>query len=250
MTTLVCLPGWAMGPAAWSPLAGALPTARIDARALPLPADDATTGNAALDAMADRLAPQLPVSADLCGWSLGAMLALALARRHPGRVARLVLIGATPRFTATDGWPHAMAPHTLAQFRAALADDAVATIKRFCALQAQGDVAGRPLARTLLEASLAADMPGALPQLAAGLHILASADLRESVPEVRQPVLLLHGERDALMPPAAARWLRDALPRAQCVCLPGRGHAPHLSDPGLVARRIAQWRAGVDPEQA
>lgn len=242
MNPIVCLPGWAMGPAAWTPLADALP---VDARPLPLPGE-VCDADAALAAMADELAPDLPEGATLCGWSLGAMLAITLALRHPPRVARLVLIGATPRFTAAPDWPHALAPATLADFRTALALDPAATVKRFCALQARGDAAGRPLARVLLDASVAAHADASMPQLAAGLDILASADLRATVPDLRQPVLLLAGAQDALMPPGAALWLCDALPRARCTILPQRGHAPHLADPATVAGHIRQWLAEVE----
>ncbi len=243
MTAMVCLPGWAMGPAAWTPLARELPG--IVAHPLPLPMAAPDAG-AALSAMADRLAQALPAGATLCGWSLGALLALALAGRHPQRIARLVLIGATPRFTAAADWPHAMAPATLADFRAALAEDPGGTVRRFCALQARGDAGGRTLARALLETSVAADAPRLLPQLAAGLDILAGADLRSLVPEVRQPVLLLAGEHDALMPPTATLWLCDALPRARAVILPQRGHAPQLADPATVAAHIRRWLAAPE----
>jgi pimeloyl-ACP methyl ester carboxylesterase len=62
---------------------------------------------------AGSIAPARPIG--LCAWSLGATLALDWAARHPVEIGALVLLGATPRFVAGDGWPCAM---PLDEFRA------------------------------------------------------------------------------------------------------------------------------------
>ncbi|MDR1854101.1 MAG: alpha/beta fold hydrolase [Azoarcus sp.] len=234
-TPLVLLHGWAMTPAVWTPLRGALKGIEIHAPALP---GNGTT----LAAWADALAPTLPPRAHLVGWSLGAMLALELAALHPTRVSRLTLIAATPRFVAAPDWPHGLDAATVAAFVAGYANDPRATLRRFLALQTLGDAAGRRLTPRLEAASVPhADAP--LPALAAGLKILADADLRPRLAAVTQPVRLIHGDGDALMPLAAARWLADALPRAALTVLERCGHAPLLSrtaDCAAVLRTDAQ----------
>ena len=56
-------------------------------------------------------------------------------------------------------------------------------------------------------------------------------DLRSAVPQIRQPVRLLHGAGDTLMPVAAAEWLADTLPDGRLSIFADAGHAPFLSRP-------------------
>jgi pimeloyl-[acyl-carrier protein] methyl ester esterase len=49
--------------------------------------------------------------------------------------------------------------------------------------------------------------------------------------EVTPPVLIVHGERDQLVPSPAASWLSDALPNARLAVFPDAAHAPFLSHP-------------------
>ena len=55
-----------------------------------------------LDAVVAQLATQIPDNSYLCGWSLGGLLAIALANRYPEKVQQLGLIGASPCFVAAD----------------------------------------------------------------------------------------------------------------------------------------------------
>jgi pimeloyl-ACP methyl ester carboxylesterase len=57
------------------------------------------------------------------------------------------------------------------------------------------------------------------------------------------PVLLLHGERDRLVPVAAARSTAAANPLWQFEVAPGVGHVPQLEVPGWTVRHILGWLA-------
>ena len=190
-----------------------------------LPADFVNT--------AEAIAEALPAGCTLCGWSLGALLALQAARLlpplAPQRVARLILCGATPSFVEHDGWPHAQASALLDRFDAALTDDAAATLKRFIALFNQGDHQARAITRTLSR-GLAADGLADGATLARGLDWLRRVDLRAQLSAIAQPTLVIHGENDPLMPLAAAHWLADALPDAQLEVFDGAAHAPFLNN--------------------
>ncbi len=181
-----------------------------------------------LDALARHHEDRLARRTVLAGWSLGGMVALTLARRRPERIAGLVLIGATPRFTTAPGWPHGLDPALLADFSDALARDQATTLQRFLALQSQGCAQARTLTRRLR--ALAEDAPPPRASaLAGGLDILRSADLRDLLKEIHCPVLLIHGERDPVVPAAAARAMAARLADARLHLLPGAGHAPFLS---------------------
>jgi pimeloyl-ACP methyl ester carboxylesterase len=61
------------------------------------------------------------------------------------------------------------------------------------------------------------------------------------------PVLLMGGDTDRLVPPAAARQAAARHPRWAFTVFPGVGHTPQLEVPGLVAATIQDWldRSGL-----
>ena len=219
----IFLPGWGLGR---GPLA-----ATVDAchgRFFDLPgyrdAPLLTDFAAATAAMAARL----PAGATVCGWSLGAQLALSVAAHAPAKVGKLVLIAGTASFVQRDGWPHAMPPTTLAEFSAAMAADAAAMLPRFVGGFNRGDARSKAVTRQLLE--LADPLPSSETQ-ATGLGWLCDVDLRAAATQVRAPTLLLHGSADPLMPLAAAEALAALIPGARLETFADCAHAPFISRP-------------------
>lgn len=239
MNQLVLWHGWGMHPAAWDGLAAHL---KMQARAAALPgyAGSAAPATYTMDALTDALLADVSAPITLCGWSLGAMLALHAAQRHPDRIARLILIGATPSFVQRPNWAHGMTPQALAEFAEAVEADPKTALKRFIALFNQSDVNSRSIGRALTQALGKDELPPAA-ILAAGLALLRDSDLRALAPQIAQPTLLLHGAHDPLMPLAAAEWLSAALPHARLEVLPDAAHAPFLSDPARCAALMADF---------
>ncbi|WP_374240963.1 alpha/beta fold hydrolase [Zoogloea sp.] len=239
---LVLLHGWGLSSGVWAPLLAELgPTVNAIAVDLPGHGGAAPAGDT-LASWADALAPRLPDGAVLVGWSLGAQLALHLAAHAPHKVSRLVLIAATPRFVQAPDWPAALPEATLAGFRGDFDTTPDATQRRFTALQAMGDGRRREVIAALNAALTPADAAHH-PALATGLRLLADTDLRPRLADVRQPVRLLHGAEDRLMPVAAAEWLADALPDARLSVFKDCGHAPQLSRPADCATLIRAFAA-------
>lgn len=194
---------------------------------------------------AAAIAEALPAGCTLCGWSLGALLAMQAAVLAPQRIARLVLCGATPSFVQRDGWPQAQPPALLDRFDAALADDAAATLKRFIALFNQGDRQARAITRTLTQALADGSADGAT--LSRGLDWLRRVDLRAQVKTIAQPTLIIHGEADPLMPLAAAHRLADALPQARLEVFGGAAHAPFVGDHERFAQLLTDFCHAPSP---
>ena len=243
-TPLFFLHGWAMTPAVWQPLIAALGTFEIRTPTLPGHDGNATFAAPALAAWADALAPALPLKTTVIGWSLGALLALALARTQPGRVERLILLGATPRFVSAPDWPHGLDATVVTSFTDGYIGQPIQTLRRFLTLQTLGDTSRRQLLPQL-EAAAVPHTGVPLPALADGLKILAENDLRPQLAEISQPVHIIHGSNDALMPLEAARRLTAALPCARLSVLEHSGHALLLSRPDDCAAII---RASLDEQ--
>lgn len=192
-----------------------------------------------LPRLAADLAELFPTPTHLCGWSLGAQVAMRWAIDRPHQVARLALIAATARFAAGPDWNAGSALGDLEAFADALHADYRGTLERFIALQAMGSPAPKKvLARFRRRlAHAAAPDPDALD---AGLRILTETDLRSEVARLEQCTLILHGERDAVVPEAAGEWLARALPRGRLMVIPEAGHAPFVSHEAECARALSE----------
>ena len=222
-TPLVFLPGWCLGRGPLNAAVDALNGSIFDLpgyRDAPL----ITDFYAATDDVAARLHP----GTHLCGWSLGAQMALAIAARAPEKVGKLVLIAGTASFVQREGWPHAMPPEMLADFAADVATDIEAILPRFVGGFNRGDARSKDVTRQLLE--LADPRPPAA-TLTTGLNWLRDVDLRPLAPLVKAPTLLLHGAADPLMPLPAAEALAALIPGARVAPMAECAHAPFISRP-------------------
>ena len=236
---LALIHGWGVGAAAWDELLPLL-TPNFRVHRVALPGYGNAPDGADFKTTAAAIAESLPAGCALCGWSLGALLALQAAVLSPQRIGRLVLCGATPSFVQRDGWPHAQPPALLDGFCAALASDAAQTLQRFIALVNQGDRSARAITRSLAR-GVAADGLADNATLARGLDWLRRVDLRAQLSAIAQPALVIHGEADPLMPLASARWLAAALPQARLEVFSGAAHAPFLNDRERFARLLGDF---------
>ena len=184
----------------------------------------------ALDVIVNQLAAQFSEPLSVCGWSLGGQIALRWALRHPQQVNRLVLVASTPCFMRRVGWECAMAEETLEEFAAALQQNYALTLRRFLALQVRCSERERELLAALRNALFSRGEPD-FAALQAGLEILRDCDLRSALPGVKQPTLVIAGERDTLTPPQASQYLAAQLPDARLAAIKGAAHAPFLSHP-------------------
>ncbi|MCX7946216.1 MAG: alpha/beta fold hydrolase [Hydrogenophilus sp.] len=227
------LPGWRLGRTPLQPLARALQATILD-----LPGYGETPPAASFDEAIATLLTYLPHRTNLLGWSLGAILALAIALHAPHRLNALALIAATPSFLARPGWPHGISPHMLAAFRAQLLENESTLLVRFVTHLNRGDP--RPKERTAQLLALV-DPPPPLSVLLTGLDWLAAVDLRPNLPHLHPPTLLLHGEKDPLIPLAAAQTILRQAPNAHLSLIPDAAHAPFLSHLPLILSAISKF---------
>lgn len=235
---LVLLHGWGSSPQVWGPLRAAL-APQLGVHAPPLPGHGAPAPGGGLDRWRDALLAGLPERAVLCGWSLGALLAMAVASRAPERVAALILISATPCFVRRPDWTCGLDDDAVADFQRDFAADPTALQNRFRALQGLGDRHRREVIQALRSHAPPADADR--DGMADGLAILRDTDLRPSLAQITVPARVLHGAGDALMPVEAATALADALPHGRLSVFEDCGHAPHLSRPRECATLIGSF---------
>ncbi|MBV8805067.1 MAG: pimeloyl-ACP methyl ester esterase BioH [Sinobacteraceae bacterium] len=245
---LVLLHGWGLNLRVWDGLVEELRNHfRLIALDLPghgrsawsagrgTPAEQAWLIHTTLTSISNRYA--------LLGWSLGAQIALDLTAAMPGRIDRLVLVCATPRFTQSPDWPYGMKATVIDTMAAQLQEDYQRTVSDFLELQVRGSAAGSGVLEQLRRALLVHGQ--AQPEaLEAGLNTLDTTDLRPTLPHVAVPTLVIAGQHDRITPPAASSALARALPDARYVEIRRAAHAPFLSHKAEFVALVREFLAG------
>lgn len=228
---IVMIHGWAMHSGIWRDFAERLATHhQVTLVDLPGHGHSAPLTPLTLDSIVDTLVNVLPD--DPCcwlGWSLGATVVMALARRYPERVGSLVLVAGNPCFLQQPGWP-GMQPAVLDSFAANLQNDAHTTLLRFLSLQVMALPNAKALTKTLKTLVQACAAPDNQ-TLQGGLGILKDSDLRTGLATINVPVLTVLGKKDSLVPAALAPYLAKLLPAARIEIMEQAAHTPFLSHP-------------------
>jgi pimeloyl-[acyl-carrier protein] methyl ester esterase len=188
----------------------------------------------------DAIAEVLPSNCILCGWSLGGQLAIELSAREQARIEKLVLVSTAPCFVKREDWQWGMDASMLQLFGRNLKRDYSTTMRRFLTLQVSGGTDATRMLSQLRRSLVERNEPDRT-ALEAGLQMLLGSDLRDELEHIRRPVLLLHGNRDVITHPNAARWMNDRLRCSELKMLPECGHAPFLSCPEQFVSNIVRF---------
>ena len=241
---LVLIHGWGMHGGVWQPLLRHLsPHFRLHVVDLPGMGFSRPLEHGQLQAYAEQLATVIPADADVCGWSLGGLIAIRLALLRPELVRRLVLVGATPCFTNRTEppiWNDGVDERVFRQFASQVAQDYQATLIKFLTLQCMGAANARGTVKQLRESFAARPVP-TMESLQRTLRLLLENDLRGEIDNLQTPTLLIHGDRDRLAPVEAARWLAQHLPAGRLRVIAGAAHAPFLSHPVPFTEALLQF---------
>jgi len=238
---LLLLHGWAMHSGIFAPLLPHL-TPYFRVRCIDLPGHGQSRDSAValqLDGVWQQIAETLHTPTLLMGWSLGGLFALHGALQGHAMLRGVILQNASPSFVAAPGWPQGMPAAVFQNFAAELALDYRETLHRFFMLEAQGSEHVRADLRLLQKTAFEFGEPK--PQaLYDGLQLLESTDLRTQLPALPCRSLWLAGRRDRLVNPLAMQEAAR-LANGAYHCDAHGGHAPFLTHPQDVARRIRDF---------
>ncbi len=166
----------------------------------------------------------------LMGVSCGGCTAVSFAARWPERVDRLVLYG-----TYADG--HTLGPP---EARKGMVD----IVRSHWGLGSRllADVFGPSWSPADRAAFTAYQRAAANAQIAASLlELIYDTDVRDDLPRVRAPALVVHREHDRAMRLRGAREVAALLPGAELVTLPGDAHLPWHGDGDAVLHAVAAF---------
>jgi len=170
--------------------------------------------------------------ATIYGWSEGGQMSLTLAATHPERVSNLVLYGT---YASIQAPPWAVSREQLERFLAYLETHWGEGV--LVRLNAPGRVEDEVFVRWFGRLERAVASPGAILTL---MRANYEIDVGHLLPSIRVPTLVLHRERDALVPVEAGRYLARAIPRARYVELPGDDHMLQALDQDVLDTLLDQ----------
>ena len=239
MTSLVLLHPFPQTSAAWAEVAD-----RLADHFTVLAPDLPGFGKAPLapgwtvDSAADQIATTLTAAghdrAIVAGCSMGGTVALAFARRHPSRLAGLIL--ANTRAEA-DG-PEALASREVNLQLVADRGTAALVEKMLPRLLGVTTRTARPELIERVRALGSAQSPEAV---TAGLIALRDRpDAAADLPNIAVPTLVIAGAEDELIPGEVSASLAQTIPNASLVTIPHCGHLSPIEAPEAVASAIRE----------
>ena len=178
--------------------------------------------------------------AAIVGESEGGPLSILFAAAHPGRTVGLILQGAEVRERKDDEWPWGEATDEEAEAYYALIPERWGQGLGFEYLvPSVGDVEwGRAwLGRLALHAAT----PASWEAFARMAHDI---DVRDVVPAIKVPTLIVHAVDDQVCHVENARFLARTIPGARYVELPGGDHIPWF-DPDETMAEIREFLTGT-----
>ncbi len=171
----------------------------------------------------------------LVGHSVGGMVVQQALAKNPTIAGAIVLAQTSPAFGRPDGeWQKAfidtrLGPLDRGETLASLADGLVTEL-----VGDDPDPAGMALARDCM-----ASVPE--PTYRATMRALIGFDLRERLPEIGAPTMILSGSKDQNAPAPMMAKMAARIPGATYVELPGCGHLANLEQPANFNRALEEF---------
>jgi pimeloyl-ACP methyl ester carboxylesterase/class 3 adenylate cyclase len=189
-----------------------------------------------MEAVADHLGLETFTTV---GTSLGGMMSLAYAIRHPERIERLVLLGTGGHGDDIIAPDFQEAMVALVRANWGVASRTLADM--FIPNAEDRDVLINSMARRQREASS--------PELAARtLQLVFSFDIRAELGRIMAPTLVIHARDDQTIPARLGRELAAAIPNARLVMIDSKNHDPvSQQDIETIAEAIERFTLGSTP---
>ncbi len=183
-------------------------------------------------------------TAALLGMSEGATMCMLFAATYPERTSALVLWGAMARSTAADDYPWAPEKVSLEEAQEELVGPLWgqgATIEIFSPSMADDPRAREFQARFERQAA----SPMRVWQL---YEMFLDTDVREALPLIQAPTLVLHRRGDRAVNWRAGRWLAEQIEGSRYAELEGQDHFPWVGENSEQAvDEIEEFLTGVRP---
>jgi pimeloyl-ACP methyl ester carboxylesterase/DNA-binding SARP family transcriptional activator len=169
----------------------------------------------------------------LFGVSEGVPLALLFAARHPERVDGLVLLAGAARFMGDADHPRGWKPEIARRLTDELYEHwGTGSLLSVFAPGRAADPVSREVFGRFQRAGASPAMGRAMAEA------MFTIDVRDALPRIAAPTLVLHREGDRMVDASGARHVAENVPDAVYVELPGDDHFPFLGSPDDVLAEV------------
>ena len=159
----------------------------------------------------------------LVGWSFGGALAIKYAATIGERLLQLVLVGpGAPRFTNSDDWSYGVPPEVAQSFLQREATERI-PYRKFIMEQ----TFYKEVSKEIMDWSLSLSLQTPTWSGLRNLETILTEDLREILPQIKVPTLILQGEFDAFVSIAGANYLKGNIDNCDLIVYKESGHIPH-----------------------
>jgi sigma-B regulation protein RsbQ len=173
------------------------------------------------------------------GHSVSAMIGVLAAAAEPGRFARLVLVGPSPRYIDDEGYVGGFGRADIEGLLDSMDSNYLGWSSQMAPV-----IMGNP-DRPELGEELTNSFCRTDPEIARSFaRVTFLSDNRDDLARVQTPSLVLQCADDAIAPEAVGRFVEREMPSARLVTLDAVGHCPNLSAPEATADAIEQFLRG------
>jgi pimeloyl-ACP methyl ester carboxylesterase len=189
---------------------------------------------------------------DMVGNSMGGYISAEVAIQFPERIDQLILVSAAGITSASLARRPVM---TVGRVAAAMVSYGAARERQIAARPKSRYLALALVARypSLLRADLAYEgfFKGAgKPGFDDALRALLEYDVRDRLPEIRQPTLIVWGEKDSIIPVKDAHEFERLIPDSRKVVMKDTGHVPMAERPAVFNDVMMEFLAETGPASA
>ena len=173
----------------------------------------------------------------LVGHSVSAMIGLLAVRdADPGRFAKLVMVGPSPRYINDGDYVGGFSETDIEELLDSLDSNYLGWSSAMAPV-----IMGNP-DRPELGAELTASFCRTDPDIARHFaKVTFTSDNRSDLAAVQIPTLVLQCRQDAIAPVEVGRYVHEAIPTSELVVLDAIGHCPNLSAPVETTAAIADF---------
>jgi pimeloyl-[acyl-carrier protein] methyl ester esterase len=202
-----------------------------------------------LDYLVESVQSVLPEKCYLMGWSLGGVIATALALKDSEtlnentascKIDKLITVASNPCFVARHDWPFGMKQTVLESFIHYLAEDFKGTLIKFLAIQTMGSPTQKEDVAQLKETVFMHGLP-AEKALKGGLQILRDVNLLPKLKNLKIPFLRIYGKLDTLVPVKSVEPVSNVVTNSESIIFTKSGHSPFLSESELFVKTLVNF---------